>query len=54
MNVLVIGVWMVLVGSPKIGSYSELLAHEHAVAYNYAYRQLVSAWGFVASFISGL
>jgi len=54
MNVLVIGVWMVLVGSPKIGSYSELIAHEHAVAYNYTYRQVFSAWLYVAKFVKNL
>lgn len=54
MNVLAIGVWMVLVGDPKIGTYSELLAHEHAVAYNYTWRQLALAWVFVAQWIEGL
>jgi hypothetical protein len=54
MNVLVIGVWMVLVGGPRITTYSDLLAHEHAVVYNYAARQVVTAWVFVARWIDGL
>lgn len=54
MNALVIGVWMVLVGDPKIGSYSELLAHEHAIAYKYAYQQIVSSWFFVVKYVGGL
>lgn len=54
MNVLVIGLWMVLVGSPKLGSFGELLAHEHAVAYNHAYRQIISAWIHVAKFVESL
>lgn len=54
MNVLAIGVWMVLVGSPRLGSFGELLAHENAVAYNYAYRQVVVAWIHVADWIGQL
>ena len=51
MNVLVIGLWMVLVGSPKFGTFGELLAHENAVAYNYAFRLVLSAWIFMAQWI---
>ena len=47
MNVLVIGVWMVLVGSPRIAAYSGLLAHETAAAYNYTYRALLTSWVLV-------
>ena len=54
MNVLVIGIWMVLVGSPKLGSYSELLAHEHAIAYKYTYWLIISAWLYVAEFVGTL
>jgi len=54
MNVLVIGIWMVLVGSPKLGSYSELLAHEHAIAYKYTYWLIISAWLYVAEFVENL
>ncbi len=48
MNVLMIGIWMVLVGSPKFGNLGNLLRHEHAVAYNYAYQQILSAWVYMA------
>lgn len=54
MNVLVIGIWMVLVGSPKFGSFGELLAHENVAAYNYAYRQLALAWVYLAGWIGTL
>jgi hypothetical protein len=54
MNVLVIGIWMVLVGSPKLGSFGELLAHENTSAYNYAYRQLALAWIYLAGWIGKL
>jgi hypothetical protein len=54
MNVLVIGVWMVMVGEPRIAVYSDLLAHEHAVAYNYSARQVVTAWVSAARWIEGL
>ena len=54
MNVLAIGVWMVLVGSPKLAIFSELLAREHTAAYTHAYRQVVLAWVYVATFIGSL
>ncbi len=54
MNVLAIGIWMVLVGSPKLASLSELLTQEHASAYQQAYRQIVSAWVYVAKFFGSL
>lgn len=54
MNVLVIGLWMVLVGSPKFGSFGELLSHENAVTYNHASRQCVSAWVYMATLIKQL
>lgn len=53
MNILVIGVWMVLVGAPKLLSYSELLGHEFAVAYNYTWHQLVTAWVWMVTLIEG-
>jgi len=54
MNVLAIGVWTVLVGSPKLAIFSELLAREHVAAYTHAYRQIISAWVYVATFIENL
>lgn len=52
MNVLVIGLWMVLVGSPKLGRFGERLAHENATAYTYTYRQTVSAWIYLSRWIA--
>lgn len=54
MNVLVIGVWMVLIGSPKIANYSELLAHEHVEAYSYSSRQVAAGGRYLITFIEGL
>lgn len=54
MNVLVIGLWMVLVGAPRLGSFSELLAHEHATAYNLVCHHAVAAWIHVAELIETL
>jgi len=54
MNVLVIGIWMVLVGSPRFGSFGELLAHENAVAYTEAYEYCISAWIGAANWIEQL
>jgi len=54
MNVLVIGIWMVLVGSPKFNSFGTWLAHENAVAYNHAYRVGLSGWLYVATLIESL
>jgi hypothetical protein len=51
MNVLVIGVWMVLIGSPRINSYSDLLAHEAAAAYTHTWRMLVTSWVYSVKWI---
>jgi len=48
MNLLVIGLWMVMVGAPELGTFGQLLAHENAVIYSHAYQQLLSAWVIVA------
>jgi hypothetical protein len=37
-----------------VGNFGELLAHNNAVTYNYAYRQCVSAWIYVATLIKQL
>jgi hypothetical protein len=51
MNILAIGLWMVLVGSPKFGTFGELLAHENVTAYSFAYEQALSAWVFATQWI---
>ena len=51
MNVLVIGLWMVMVGSPKLESLGDLLTRENALAYNHAYRNLLFAWSTMAQWI---
>jgi hypothetical protein len=44
MNLLVIGTWMIIVGTPRFISFGELLLHETATAYNYAWHQLTRCW----------
>lgn len=48
MNLLVIGLWMVLIGTPKLARFGELLQHENVAAYTYAYQQVLRAWAFIA------
>ncbi len=54
MNVLVIGIWMVLVGSPEFGNFGNLLAHENSVMYNYAYQWVITTWVYAATLIESL
>ncbi len=44
MNVAVIGIWMVIIGSPRFISFGDLLGHETASAYSYAYRHILTGW----------
>lgn len=43
-NVLVLGLWMVLVGSPELAGLGELVGSESALVYGVAYRYLSGAW----------
>lgn len=52
MNVLVIGVWMVLVGSPDLATFGELIALETAHAYTYAFEHIMAAWAYAMDFIN--
>ena len=44
MNLLVIGIWMVLIGSPRFISFGDLLGHETASAYYFTYRHILNGW----------
>ena len=46
-NILVIGIWMVMIGNPRLKNFSELLCHETAIAYNFVYQQILSGWTFL-------
>ncbi|MEA2068424.1 MAG: hypothetical protein U9P12_04420 [Verrucomicrobiota bacterium] len=48
MNVLVIGIWMVLVGNPRFVDFGNLIGDEAASAYNFAYQHILAGWMFVA------
>lgn len=54
MNLLVIGVWMILVGEPTFAGFGELLLAENAVAYNVVYLNIVSGWVWVAKWIKSV
>ena len=48
MNVLVIGLWMVMVGSPRFGEFGHLLIRTTKIAYAQAYEYCASAWLFIS------
>jgi hypothetical protein len=51
MNVLVIGIWMVLVGAPRFSSYYGQIANETVAAYGAATQYIHSAWEYIAALI---
>ena len=51
MNLLVIGIWMIIVGEPRFSSFGELIGRETAEAYNFAGFHVEQAWRFIAQFI---
>ena len=51
MNVLVIGLWMVLVGSPRFVTFGDLLTAESGSAYGYAWHWISQGWNTLQSFI---
>jgi len=51
MNVLLIGIWMVLVGDPKFSTFGELLAFEGTTTYSYTWLYLVAVWGYMAQWM---
>jgi hypothetical protein len=57
MNVLMIGFWMVIIGSPEWAAFGELLRNESATAYNTAWSWLVTTWttasGWIRKMIEG-
>jgi hypothetical protein len=44
MNLLVIGMWMIIVGAPRFISFGDLLGRETATAYHFAWYQLAHFW----------
>ena len=48
MNVLVIGLWVVLIGAPRFVTFGDLLKVETASAYNFAWHHLMVAWTWLA------
>ncbi len=54
MNVLVIALMMVLLGTPRFLEFGNLLGHKIAVAYNYTYQYLMRGWFAVAEWIGSL
>ena len=51
MNLLVIGAWMILIGSPRFISFGELLIGETVAAYAYAWDRLTMLWTALSALI---
>lgn len=51
MNVLVIGIWMVLVGTPGFAAFGQQVALEASLAYTYAFEKILAAWAYARNFI---
>ncbi len=51
MNLLVIGIWMIIVGAPRFISFGDLLGRETATAYNFAWHQLARFWIWINELI---
>ncbi len=49
MNVLLIGIWVVLVGSPTFGQFGQLLTEKTSTTYHQTFLYGVFAWNFVAN-----
>ena len=54
MNLMVIGLWMIIIGDPTFLSFSDLLRTENAISYNYVYRHITVMWVAVASWIESI
>ena len=50
-NVLMIGIWMVLIGTPEFGNFGDFLIQENAAAYNYTVQQSMAAWTYLAQLV---
>jgi len=48
MNILVIGIWMILIGAPTFQRFGNLLQLENAGVYNAIYHYVVSGWVWIA------
>lgn len=53
MNLIVIGIWMIIVGSPRLISFGDLLGRETATAYHFAWYQLARFWLWFNALIQG-
>ncbi|VGO14156.1 hypothetical protein PDESU_02715 [Pontiella desulfatans] len=51
MNLLVIGVWMVLVGAPRLANYGNLIWQESALAYGVAHGYILIGWTHMAGLL---
>ena len=48
MNVLLIGIWMALVGSPNLKTLGHLLSQQIIIVYSFAYAQALMSWKYIA------
>lgn len=51
MNLLVIGIWMIIVGSPRFISFGDLLGRETVTAYQFSGYQLARLWMYLDGLI---
>ena len=51
MNLLVIGIWMIIVGAPRFMSFGDLLGRETAMAYHVTWHQLAQLWLWINELI---
>ncbi|MDF7807297.1 hypothetical protein P4E94_07605 [Pontiellaceae bacterium B12219] len=50
-NVLLIGCWMVMIGSPQWATYGKMLGHEISSAYSYSWNMILIAVNYVMEFV---
>ena len=51
MNLLVIGIWMIIVGAPRFITFGDLLGRETATAYHFTWHQLTQLWLWINELI---
>jgi hypothetical protein len=50
-NVLMIGIWMILIGTPEFSNFGDLLIHENSAAYHHMIQHCIAVWLYLAQLI---
>jgi len=53
MNLLVIGMWMIIIGAPRFTSFGDLLGRETVTAYTFAWHQMLQFWSWINALVQG-